>query len=106
MDKSLAIYLLPDLFVTQSCIGRKLVQQIIFSQSSIFHLQKLAHDMHSVSGERHKLSNENSMMRLLKKASLSQDDIVRDDLQRFADNLDAKQISALMSHGIILKKTA
>lgn len=82
------------------------MQHLIFSQSSIFHLQKLAHDMHSISGVRHKLSNENSMMKLLKKASLSHNNTVRSDLQKFADELDAKQLRTLMNHGIILRKTA
>lgn len=82
------------------------MQQLIFTQSSIFHLQKLAHDMHSISGVRHKLSNENSMMKLLKKASLSQNDTVRSDLQKLADELDTQQIRTLMSHGIILRKSA
>ena len=76
---------------------------LIFSQSSIFYLQKLAHDVHTNTGVRHKLSNENSMLQLLKIATLSTDFTVRHDLERFTDELDSTQVKMLKGQGVILK---
>ncbi len=80
------------------------MQPLIFNQSSIFHLQKLAHDVRSSTGIRHKLSDENSMMKLLKKATLSNNSNVRQDLDNFTSELDEKQLNTLMNHGVVLKQ--
>ncbi len=77
-------------------------QPLIFSQSSIFYLQKLAHDLHSSTGVRHKLANENSMLKLLKAATLSSSSMVQEDLQMFAKDLNKNQVHTLMGRGVIL----
>lgn len=79
-------------------------EPLIFSQSSIFYLQKLAHDVHSCTGVRHKLSNENSMLNLLKTATLSKNRLVRKDLEKFAAELKPEQISALQGQGVVIKR--
>ena len=79
-------------------------EPLIFSQSSIFYLQKLAHDVHSCTGVRHKLSNENSMLNLLKSATLSKNRLVRNDLEKFAADLKPEQIDALVGEGVVLKR--
>lgn len=81
-------------------------EQLIFSPSSIFYLQKLAHDVHSCTGVRHKLSNENSMLNLLKSATLSKNRAVRKDLEKFTADLNAEQINALMGEGVVLRRRA
>ena len=79
-------------------------EPLIFSESSIFYLQKLAHDFHSVTGVRHKLSNENSMLSLLKSATVSNNRAVRRDLDKFTADLAPDQINALMGQGVALKQ--
>lgn len=77
---------------------------LIFSQASIFHLQKLAHHVHTSTGVRHRLADENSMMKLLKSATLSYNDDVQQDLQAFMRDLNEKQVTTLMGRGVILRK--
>lgn len=79
---------------------------MIFSQSSIFYLQKLAHDVHSTTGVRHKLSDQNSMLKLLKTATLSGSTEIQEDLTMFAKDLDKKQREELIGRGVILKQRA
>lgn len=79
------------------------MQQLILSQSSVFYLQKIAHDVHADSGVRYKISNESSMLNLLKAATLSKNRLVKEDLNRFASDLDKAQIKTLMSHGVVLR---
>ena len=76
---------------------------MLFSQSSIFYLQKIAHTVHSSTGVRHKLANENSMLKLLKAATLSSSAMVQEDLEQFAKDLDKDQVNRLISRGVILK---
>jgi hypothetical protein len=76
---------------------------LIFSQSSIFYLQKIAHNVHSSTGVRHKLSDQNSMLKLLKTATLSSNSVVQEDLEMFARDLNSQQVSELMGRGVILK---
>ena len=76
---------------------------LIFSQSSIFYLQKIAHNVHSSTGVRHKLSDQNSMLKLLKTATLSSNSIVQEDLEMFAKDLNKEQVNELMGRGVILK---
>lgn len=80
------------------------MQQLILSQSSVFYLQKIAHDVHADSGVRYKMSNESSMLNLLKVATLSKNSSVRKDLDRFASDLNKDQLKTLMSHGVILRQ--
>jgi hypothetical protein len=82
------------------------VSNLIFSQASIFHLQKLAHHVHSSTGVRHRLSDENSMMKLLKTATLSYNEDVQQDLDAFMRDLNDKQVTTLMGRGVILRKIA
>lgn len=77
---------------------------MIFSQSSIFYLQKIAHNLHSSTGVRHKLSEENSMLKLLKAATLSSNGEIREDLDKFAEDLDRNQLDELMGRGVMFKK--
>jgi len=82
------------------------VERLILNQSSILHLQKLAHDVRSTTGVRHKLADENSMMKLLRKATVSDNSAVQRDLKAFASELDEKQISSLLSRGVVLRQNA
>ncbi len=82
------------------------MERLILNQSSILHLQKLAHDVRSTTGIRHRLADENSMMKLLKKATISENIAVQRDLKAFASELDEKQISSLLSRGVVLRQSA
>lgn len=82
------------------------MQRLILNDTSIFHLQKLAHDVRSTTGVRHRLSDENSMMKLLKKATISENSAVQRDLKAFASELGEEQINSLLSRGVILRQTA
>jgi hypothetical protein len=76
----------------------------IFTQSSIFHLQKLAKNVHGSTGQRHKLADQNSMLKLLKTAVLSNDSMVKGDLSNFKKGLNDKQIDTFLRHGVILSQ--
>lgn len=82
------------------------MQRLVLNPSSIFHLQKLAHDVRSTTGIRHKLADENSMMKLLKKATISDNSAVQRDLKAFANELNEEQINSLLSRGVILRQSA
>lgn len=79
---------------------------ILLSQSSVFHLQKLAKDVHHTTGERHRLADENSMLKLLKKAALSNESTVQVDLKNFARDLNDSQLDSFLRRGVMLKKLA
>ena len=79
---------------------------LVFSKCSLFHLQKLASHVRTSTGSRHKLSDQNSMMQLLKKAVLSDNDNVQLDLNNFVSHLDDSQLQTLRKQGILLKRKA
>lgn len=77
--------------------------KIIFNDSSLLYLQKIAKEVKTTTGERHRLADENSMLRLLKVATESKHNKVQDNLDQFSQKLDAKQHKLLSEQGISLK---
>lgn len=79
---------------------------IVFNESSILHLQKLAKDVKTSTGVKHRLSDENSMLRLLKLATEAKQQHIRNDLDAFVNELSVEQVNKLKSRGVMVNKAA
>jgi hypothetical protein len=77
------------------------MSNIIFSQSSIFHLYRLGHLACSSTGVRHRLSDELSMLMLIKHCSTSADSSVVKQFSAFLSTVDEPTISLLIAKKII-----
>jgi hypothetical protein len=73
---------------------------LIFSQTAIFRLQQLGNQYYSLTGIRHKLSNQDGVMDLLRDAVLSRDGQVKVSYESFVMELNKRQIDALANNGI------
>jgi hypothetical protein len=76
------------------------MERMIFNETNIFILSKLAAMVKQTNGRRYRLSSEESILALLKIASDSQDDRIQGYYHRFLENLTAEQILLLMDHDI------
>lgn len=74
---------------------------IIFSQASIFHLYRLGHLIFATTGIRHRLSDDLSMLMLIKYCSTSTDPIVNRQFSAFLSTVDDKTIEQLAKRKII-----
>ena len=78
-------------------------QQMIFSQSGVFHLQQVANLVYRHTGQRHRLSSEQGISQLLQAATgLLTDPDVRIACRRLAQELGEPQLRQLSHSGIHL----
>ncbi len=74
---------------------------LIFNQASIYHLQQLEMQYRRRSGERFRLSEEDSRLALINKSSISTDKIVQKYFRRFAHELEPALIQELINRGVV-----
>lgn len=72
----------------------------IFSQAAIYRLQQLASAVHHQTGARHRLSDSNSLLTLLRYAQRTTDERVNGCYQAFTDLLTDEQLLALKREGL------
>ncbi len=76
--------------------------KFIFSQSGVYRLQQLANQVHSTTGVRHRLSNQDSLLRLLDFSSHCSDNIIQTYLVAFTSELDTEVINDLKERGVLV----
>ncbi|RMF14837.1 MAG: hypothetical protein D6758_10800 [Gammaproteobacteria bacterium] len=77
------------------------MNQLIFNQASIFHLQQLEVQYRRRKGVRHRLSDESSRLELINQSASSPDKIIQKYFRRFAHELEPELIQELISRGIV-----
>lgn len=77
------------------------MQTVIFSQGSIFHLQKLEAEFRRRQGERFRLSDEAQRLELIRRSSLSSDQVIQKYFRRFCHELEPALVEELVSLGIV-----
>ena len=76
------------------------METIIFNQASVFHLHKIANQLKALTGERHKLSDNDSIFAILNQCSTSSNRQLRLSFAHFLEQLDDSQRDALKSKGM------
>jgi len=76
------------------------LDKLIFSQSGVFRLQQLASQVHSITGMRHKLSDQSSMMELLRDCASSNHSVIQEHFAAFSSELDSGQVGSLVANGV------
>jgi hypothetical protein len=76
------------------------MDNLIFSQSAIFHLQQLASQVYRDTGVRHKLSNTQGIVSLLNVSVYSTKRDTQTHYDAFVMELDQRQIDALLAQGV------
>lgn len=71
------------------------MEKIIFSQSGVYRLQQLASQVRSITGIRHRLSDESAMIELLRSSASSKHQVIQTYLAAFTSELDEQQKSSL-----------
>jgi DNA gyrase/topoisomerase IV subunit A len=79
------------------------LDKMIFSQTGVYRLQQLAKQVHSITGIRHKLSDPEEVITLLKESSRSNHQVIQAFYMAFTSELDQHQIISLTNQGIPLK---
>jgi hypothetical protein len=74
--------------------------KIIFSQSGVFRLQQLASQVRSITGIRHKLSDESAMLELLRSCAKSNHKVIKTYFAAFTSELSDEQRTSLLARGI------
>ena len=77
------------------------MNQLIFNQASIFHLQQLEVQFRKRQGVRHRLSEEASRLELISQSSQSSDIIIQKYFRRFAHELEPELVEELIARGIV-----
>ncbi|WP_369600888.1 hypothetical protein AAIA72_13795 [Hahella sp. SMD15-11] len=77
------------------------MNQLIFNQASIFHLQQLEVQFRKRQGVRHRLSDESSRLELISQSSQSSDIIIQKYFRRFAHELEPELVEELIARGIV-----
>lgn len=76
------------------------MDHLIFSQTAVFHLQRLASQVYQHTGVRHKLSNTQSIVTLLNESVYSAKHDVQTHYDAFVMELNKRQIEALLAQGV------
>lgn len=71
------------------------MEKIIFSQSGVYRLQQLASQVRSITGIRHRLSDESAMIELLRSCASSKHQVIQTYLAAFTSELNEQQKSSL-----------
>lgn len=82
------------------------MEKIIFSQTGVYRLQQLASQVRSITGIRHKLSDESAMLELLRACASSKHQVIQTYFAAFASELNDQQMSSLLAKGILARTGA
>ncbi|GAB1262704.1 hypothetical protein [Aurantivibrio plasticivorans] len=76
------------------------MNKLILSQSGVYRLQQLASQVHTLTGVRHKLSDEAAMIDLLKNCAQSSDKVIQTYFAAFTSELNEDQVNSLLARGV------
>lgn len=76
------------------------MDKLIFSQSGVYRLQQLASQVRSITGIRHRLSDESAMFELLRTCAASKHKVIKTYFAAFTSELNEQQVSSLSAKGI------
>lgn len=82
------------------------MEKIIFSQSGVYRLQQLASQVRSITGIRHRLSDESAMIELLRSSASSKHQVIQTYLAAFTSELDEQQKSSLFGEPLNRSRTS
>ncbi len=82
------------------------MQSLVLSQSGIYHLQQLSTLVRKKTGVRHQLSDQRSIINLLRYSSTCPDALVYDSYSEFTDHLDDDQRIYLQGRGLLIPPKA
>lgn len=78
------------------------MQNLVLSQSAVYQLQQLTKTVRDKTGVRHRLSDQKSILSLLRYSSSSPDPDIYTYFNRFTNELDEDQRDHLMELGLII----
>lgn len=78
----------------------RILDKLIFSQSGVYRLQQLASQVHTVTGTRHKLSDESAMIDMLRNCANSEHKVIQTYFAAFTGELSEDQVNSLLARGI------
>ncbi len=76
------------------------MNKLILSQASVYRLHQLANKARNLTGVRHRLADEASMLKLIRDCAFSNNHQIKFQLANFIDSLGSDQLQALSAHGI------
>lgn len=76
------------------------MDKLILSQSGVYRLQQLASQFHHLTGVRHKLSNNDDMIDLLRDCASSKDKVIQTYFAAFTNELGPEQVNSLVAMGV------
>ena len=76
------------------------MEKLILSQSGVYRLQQLASQFHHLTGVRHKLSDNEAMIDLLRDCATSGDKVIQTYFAAFTSELEPEQVSSLVAMGV------
>jgi len=86
--------------VNDVVLGDITLEKLIFSQSGVYRLQQLASQVHNITGIRHRLSDEQAMLDLLRNCAQSEDKVIQTYFAAFTSELSPGQLNSLMARGV------
>ncbi len=78
------------------------MQELLFTQASIYHLQQLASMVKQKTGVRHRLSDPKSVINLLRYSCTAADHTVNSEYNEFIATLRDEQRDYLQSRGLLI----
>ena len=78
------------------------MNQLIFSQASVYRLHRLANKVRAITGVRHKLSDNAGFLNLIRACAFSKDTQIKWQFSEFIGSLDNDQLQILVENGIDL----
>jgi hypothetical protein len=82
------------------------MEKLIFSQSGVYRLQQLASQVRTITGIRHKLSDESAMLELLRSCARSNHKVIKTYFAAFTSELNDQQRSSLLARGVRAQREA
>lgn len=76
------------------------MRKLIFSQSGVYRLQQLASQVRHHTGVRHRLSDEDAMIAMLRDCANSNNEVIQTYFAAFTSELDADQVNSLLAFGV------
>ncbi len=77
------------------------VDKFVMSQSGVYRLHQLAHQVHTATGVRHKLSDHDSLLNLLDFSSHCSNSTIQTYLAAFTSELDSEVVDELEENGVL-----
>jgi hypothetical protein len=78
------------------------MESLVFSQSAVYQLQQLSKTVREKTGVRHRLSDQKSLVSLLRYSSTSPDANIFLYFSRFTNELEPEQRAYLQGRGLLL----